>query len=104
MRQVPCARHGAGHTHVFDQQVAWPATQCSKSGVTELMPIAWRTVGSIVTRVCADIDAQADRPARLRRIGIDEVGYRKGQKFLTVVVDHDTGRLCGPSQAGTRSR
>jgi transposase len=27
---VPWARHGAGHTRGFDQQVAWLATQCSK--------------------------------------------------------------------------
>lgn len=93
VRQVPWARHNAGHTHAFDQQVAWLTTQCSKTAVTELMRIAWRTVGAIITRVCADIDATVDRLAGLRRIGIDEVSYRKGQKFLTVVVDHDTGRL-----------
>jgi len=27
----------------------------------------------------------------LRRIGIDEISYRKGHRYLTVVVDHDTG-------------
>jgi transposase len=27
------------------------------------------------------------------RIGIDEVAYRKGHRYLTCVVDHDTGRL-----------
>src|SRR4029077_20643551 len=45
VRQVPWARHGTGHTHAFDQQVAWLATQCSKKAITELMRIAWRTVG-----------------------------------------------------------
>ena len=29
----------------------------------------------------------------LRRIGIDEISYRKGHRYLVVVVDHDTGRL-----------
>ena len=90
---VPWARHNAGHTREFDDTVAWLATACSKSAVTALMRIAWRTVGSIVSRVCADIDAKVDRLDGLQRIGIDEVSYRKGQKFLTVVVDHDTGRL-----------
>lgn len=90
---VPWARHNTGHTRYFDDTVAWLATACSKSAVTELMRIAWRTVGSIITRVCGDIDATVDRLAGLRRIGIDEISYRKGQKFLTVVVDHDTGRL-----------
>jgi len=36
---------------------------------------------------------EVDRLAGLRRIGIDEVAYRKGQRYLTVVFDHDTGRL-----------
>lgn len=58
---VPWARHGAGHTRAFDDTVAWLAVQCSKSAVTELLRIAWRTVGAIITRVQADIDATVDR-------------------------------------------
>ena len=91
--QVPWARHDAGHTHAFDDTVAWLAVQCSKTAVTELMRIAWRTVGSIITRVSADIDANVDRLAGLGRIGIDEISYKRGHRYLTVVVDHDTGAL-----------
>ena len=90
---VPWARHGAGHTRFFDDQVAWLAVTCSKSAVIELMRIAWRTVGAIVTRVAADATAGVDRLAGVRRIGIDEISYKKGQRYLTVVVDHDTRRL-----------
>jgi transposase len=90
---VPWARHGAGHTRAFDDTVAWLAVQCSKTAVTELMRVAWRTVGSIVARVQADIDAAVDRLAGLSRIGIDEISYKRGQRYLTVVVDHDSGRL-----------
>jgi transposase len=90
---VPWARHGAGHTLGFDDTVAWLATQTSKSAATELMRIAWRTVGAIITRVWADIDAAHDRLDGLRRIGIDEISYKRGHRFLTVVVDHDSGRL-----------
>ena len=90
---VPWARHAAGHTYAFDEQVAWLATQCSRSAITELMRIAWRTVGAIITRVWADVEAVHDRFADLRRIGIDEIAYKRGQRYLTVVVDHDSGRL-----------
>lgn len=93
VRQVPWARHAAGHTLAFDQQVAWLVTQCSKTAVTELMRIAWRTVGAITTRVWAETAAGVDQFAGLRRIGIDEISYKRGYKYLTVVVDHDTGRL-----------
>jgi len=90
---VPWARHGAGHTRFFDDQAAWLAVACSKSAVVALMRIAWRTVGAIITRVCADIDASVDRLAGLRRIGIDEISDKKGHRYLTVVVDHDSRRL-----------
>jgi transposase len=90
---VPWARHGAGHTLAFDETVAWLATQTSKSAVTELMRIAWRTVGSIITRVWADVDALGDRLDGLTRIGIDEISYKRSYRYITVVVDHDSGRL-----------
>jgi transposase len=90
---VPWARHATGHTRAFDDTVAWLAVQCSKTAVTELMRIAWRTVGAIITRVTADIDANLDRLAGLRRIGIDEISYKRGHRYLTVVVDHDARRL-----------
>jgi len=91
--QVPWARHGAGHTYAFDDTAAWLVTHCSKSAVRDLLRIAWRTVGSIVTRVVADAEANTDRFANLRRIGIDEISYKRGHKYLTVIVDHDTGVL-----------
>jgi len=90
---VPWARHGAGHTRAFDDTIAWLATTTSKTTLRQLMRIAWPTVGAIVTRVRADIDAGLDRFAGLRRIGIDEISYKRNHKYLTIVVDHDTGRL-----------
>jgi len=91
--QVPWARHGAGHTRDFDHQAAWLVTHTPKSAVSELMRIAWRTVGSIITRVVADGRAAHDPFDGLRRIGIDEISYKKGHRYLLVVVDHDSGRL-----------
>ena len=91
---VPWARHGAGHTRDFDSEVAWLTRQMSKTAVCLLLRIAWATVGAIITRVVAEADAQAgDRLNGLRRIGIDEISYKRGHRYLTVVVDHATGRL-----------
>lgn len=90
---VPWARHQSRHTIEFERQVAWLVTQCSKTAITELMRICWRTVGSILTREHAALQAGRDRLAGLRRIGIDEVSFKRGQHYLTVVVDHDTGQL-----------
>jgi transposase len=90
---VPWARHDAGHTYSFDQTVAWLATVSSKSAVTELMRVAWRSVGAIISRVWADTEKLFDRYANLTRLGIDEISYKRGHKYLTIVVDHDSGRL-----------
>ena len=100
---VPWARHGARHTRDFDDMAAWLAVRTSKSAVMDLLRVAWRTVGAIVTRVNADIDATVDRLDGLRRIGIDEISYKRGHRYLIVVVDHDTGRLvwAGPGRNDT---
>jgi transposase len=88
------ARHGSRFTRAFEQQVAWLATHCSKTAICELMRISWYSVGRIVERVVADERVRVGDPLEgLTRIGIDELSFRKGQRYITVVVDHDTGRL-----------
>ena len=90
---VPWARHGSRFTRAFEDQAAWLAVNTSKSAVAELMRVAWRTVGAICERVCVEAKRETDLLDGLRRIGIDEISHRKGQRYLTVVVDHHTGRL-----------
>jgi transposase len=90
---VPWARPGAKCTHVFEDTCAWLAAHAALSVVTILLRIAWRTVADIVTRVVADGRDTNDLLAGLRRIGIDEIAYRKGHRYLTVIVDHETGRM-----------
>ena len=101
---VPWAEHAAGHTHTFDQQVAWLAVKTSKQATTELMRVARRTVGAIISRVYARAQAQAlavsgrDGLDGLRRIGIDEISYKRNHKYVLVVVDHDTATLVWAAQ------
>jgi transposase len=96
---VPWARHGAGHTRSFDDMVAWLVRYTSRTTVSTFCRVAWRSVGAIVTRVSAELDAEGgDRLAGVRRIGIDEISYKRGHKYLVVVVDHDTGRLLWAQQ------
>ncbi len=65
------------------------------------MRIAWRSTSDIVTRVVTGRAEQIDRLAGLRRIGVDEISYRKGQRFLLLVVHHDTGQLVWAGQDRT---
>ena len=99
---VPWARHGAGFTRAFEDTAAWLAVHTSQAAVAELLRVAWRTVGRILSRVAAETGANIDRLEGLGRIGIDELSHRKGHRYLTVVVDHDSGRLVWAAPATTR--
>jgi len=100
---VPWARHGAGHTRAFDEAVAWFAACTPKSVIAQLLRINWHTVGSILARVMPERDAQdGDRLAGVTRIGIDEVSFTKGQRYLTIVLDHDSGRLLFVAQGRSK--
>ena len=90
---VPWARPGSRFTTAFEDTAAWLVCHATLSVVAMLLRVAWRSVADIVTRVVADRAASVDRLAGLRRVGIDEISYRKGQRYLLCVVDHDSGRL-----------
>lgn len=98
---VPWARHGAGFTRGFEDTVAWLAVHTSRAAVAELLRLAWRTVGRVCARVAAERATKVDLLAGLRRIGIDEISYKKGQRYLVVVVDHDSGRLVWAAPGAT---
>lgn len=90
---VPWARPGAKCTTAFEDTCAWLAAHTALSVLTVFLRLAWRTVAGIVARVVADGRATNDLLTGLARIGIDEISYRKGHRYLTVIVDHGTGRL-----------
>ena len=100
---VPWARPGSRFTRPFEDQAAWLCASMTGTKAAELLRTTWRSVEAIVERVVADLAGKTDRLAGLRRIGIDEISYRKGRRFLMIVVDHDSGRLAwaaeGRSQA-----
>jgi transposase len=87
---VACGQHRQDD---FEDQAAWLAVNTSKTAVAQLMRVAWRTVGQICERVAVEAQRDVDLLSGLRRIGIDEISHRRGQRYLTVVVCHDSGRL-----------
>jgi transposase len=91
--RVPWARHGSRFLRAFEDQVAWLATQCSQKACSQLMRLDWQTVGRIITRVVDEAVRTHDQLDGLQRIGIDEISWRRGQRYLTLVVDHVSGRL-----------
>ena len=89
---VAWARPGARFTRAFEQLVAWLAQQSAFSVISRLLRVTWRSVARIVSRVVAEARPRL-RLDGLERIGIDEISYRRGRRFLTVVVDHGSGRV-----------
>lgn len=90
--RVPWARPGARHTADFEDLVAWLAQRMDKTGVARLLRCSWEAVDHIVARVvAAHIDDT--RLDGLYRIGVDEISYRRGHRYLTIVADHDTGHV-----------
>ena len=95
VESVPWARHKSRFTRPFEDRVAWMAVHCTVSAVSEECRIEWHSVGGICKRVYADLE-KARGVARfdgITGIGIDETSYKKGHRYLTVVVDHDRGCL-----------
>jgi len=85
---VDWARPRARHTRDFEDVVAWLCQHTDKTTVTKLLRTSWETVAGIVGRVVAEhLDTR--RLENVYRIGVDEVSYRKGHRYLTVVADHD---------------
>jgi len=91
LEAVPWAR-GPRFTRDFEDVVAFLAQQMAKAPVARLMRIAWDTVGAIVERIVAE-RLDRGRLAGLKTIGVDEISYRRRHRYLTVVADHDSGRI-----------
>lgn len=89
---VPWARHDSDFTRPFEDAVALLAQQTNRTAVAKLTGVAWVTVGKISERLVAE-RLDPDRLKNLRRIGIDEISYRRRHKYLTIVTDHDTGTV-----------
>lgn len=96
---VPWAYPCSGFTKDFDLTVGWLATYLPRSTVSEYMRIDWETVGRCVHRTLNDIEPERSRRLdNLVNIGIDETSYKKGHKYITVIVNHDTNTVVWAAQ------
>jgi transposase len=87
---VPFARDGARFTRDFENLVAWLATKTDKTATCRLTRIDWATIGRVIERVGEEL-IDGDRLGDLFEISIDEVAWRKGHRYLTLVGDHRRG-------------
>jgi transposase len=89
---VGWARADSSYTRDFEDLCAWLAQQMTKTQITRLLRIAWKSIGKIVERVVAD-HLDAERLDGLVWLGVDEISYGADHRFLTCVADHERGAV-----------
>ena len=87
---VPWARPAARLTADVQDLAAHMAQRMDKTTVCALLRLSFETVADLVCDVVAE-HINDERLNELYRIGVDEISYRKGHRYLTIVADHDTG-------------
>ncbi|HEX2399236.1 MAG TPA: ISL3 family transposase [Mycobacterium sp.] len=90
--EVPWARPNARHSSDFENVVASLAQRMDKTSISRLFRCSWEAVDAIIVRAVID-HIDDNRVDRLYRIGVDEISYKRGQKYLTIVANHDTGNV-----------
>jgi transposase len=91
--EVPWARHDSAFSRAFDDLVVRDAITGSKQAAADRYGVSWRAVNNACVRLATEALGSVDLLAGLVAIAIDEVKYKKGQRYLTVVCDHFTGRV-----------
>ena len=89
---VPFARPGSRFTRDFEDLVGWLATTMDKSALRRLVRIDWDTAGRIIERVI-ETGLDPERLDNLFVVGVDEVSWRKGHSYLTMVSNNATGKF-----------
>jgi len=89
---APFARYRSRFTAEFEDVAAFLATKTDKSAIARSLRIDWDTVGRILERVVAT-EVDENRLENLVTVGVDEISRRKHHKYLSLVSDHDTGKI-----------
>jgi len=90
---VPWARHDTAFTRAFEDLVVWEALASNKTSAGRRHGLSWRAVDGMCVRVATEALGRVDLLAGLVAITVDEVKYKKGQRYLTVVCDQFTGKV-----------
>ena len=89
---VPFARPGARIARQFENLIVWCASSMDWTAASVLCRVAWRTVANVVERVVPSSTELSELDG-LVHIGVDEISWKRGHKYLTLVIDHDSGKV-----------
>ena len=92
VEQVSWAESESRFTRHFEELIGWLAQCCDKTAISTMLRVAWWTVGTVLERVVARHRTPIDW-TKVTAIATDELSFRKGQHYLTLVSDIETGRI-----------
>ena len=96
------ARHDSWFSRDFEDLVVFDAISSNKQAAGRRYEVSWRAVDHMCVRVATEALGRVDLLSGLVAIAIDEVKYKKGQRYLTVVCDHLTGRVIWAQKGRTK--
>lgn len=100
---VPWARHDSAFTRAFEDVVVHDAIVGNKQAAADRYGISWRAVNNMCVRVATEALGRVDLLDGLVAVAIDEVKYKKGHKYLTVVCDHFTGQVIWAAEGRSKA-
>jgi len=100
---VAWARHDSAFSRAFEDLVVHDAIVGNKAAAAERYGISWRAVNNACVRIATEALGRVDLLDGLVAIAIDEVKYKKGQRYITVVCDQFTGKVIWAAKGRTKA-
>ena len=100
--EVSWARHDSWFSRAFEDLVVFDAISSNKLATARRYAISWRAVNNACVRIATEALGRVDLLGGLVAVAIDEVKYKKGQRYLTVVCDHLTGKVIWAAKGRTK--
>lgn len=88
---VPWARHDSAFSAAFEDLVVHDAVVANKQRAADRYGISWRAVNNACVRLATEALGRTDLLDGLVAVAIDEVKYKRGQRYLLVTWNHMLG-------------
>ena len=100
---VPWAGSGSRYTLLFESFVLSWLNISTVDAVRKQLKLSWNAVDGIMTRAVKRGLSRIKKPLSVRHMNVDEVAFKKGHRYITVVSDRDGRALALTDDRGTES-
>lgn len=100
---VPWAGAGSRYTLLFESFVLSWLKISTVDAVRKQLKLSWNAVDGIMTRAVRRGLARIKKPLSARHMNVDEVAFKKGHRYITVISDSEGRALALTDDRGTES-